>query len=108
MGKNIAAPPTQIRDNGGNTVSFIWSRGKAITLSGDFAPNFSFLVFVSTGGDIVIEPNDNNLDELPPSEKAFFSGETITLTVEDGTFLPILCKRIVASGTTATGLIVGK
>jgi hypothetical protein len=50
-------------------------------------------VFVSVAGDVVVLPSGNA------------PGQTVTFTVEGGAFVPVVVKQVLASGTTATGLI---
>lgn len=50
-------------------------------------------VFVGVAGDVVCDPAGNP------------TGQTITFTLEAGDFVPVACKRVLATGTTATGLV---
>jgi hypothetical protein len=50
-------------------------------------------VFVGVAGDVHCDPAGNP------------SGETIIFTIEAGQFVPVACKRVLVSGTTATGLV---
>ncbi len=50
-------------------------------------------VFVGVAGDVNCDPAGNP------------SGQTITFTLEAGDIVPVACKRVLVSGTTATGLV---
>lgn len=108
MSKNIVAPQVQIWDTSGNTISFVWSKEKAVSVTTDFEPGFPFQIYVGTAGNIQYIPWSNDLEDLPTKEKVFFSGATVTKAVADGTYIPVLCKKIIASGTTATGIVIGR
>lgn len=48
-------------------------------------------VYVGGAGDVTVEP--------------FYGNNTVTFSLEAGQFVPVVCRRVLATGTTATDLV---
>ena len=112
--KDISASSTRLKDLVGNNESLKMSRASLITNANsvDFEPGFDFRVYATVTGDIEVVPSDNDSlnENLSQKEKAYFNsvGSVIFADVPIGTELPVLCKSILAAGTTSTGIVIGK
>jgi hypothetical protein len=60
-------------------------------------------LYVGTGGDVVILPWYNG--QTDSASTTGVGGAQIFKNVPDGSFLPIVCSKVFATGTTATDIL---
>lgn len=84
------APNSGRNQTGGNITSFP-TRAEDITPSDTTVYNDGRQVFVGGAGDVAVEP--------------FYGQNTVTFTLEAGQLVPVVCRRVLATDTTATGLV---
>jgi len=58
-------------------------------------------VRANSAGDVVVEPYWGAGAQAPSG----YSATTVTFALGDGEFIPVVVKRVLATGTTATGLV---
>ena len=75
---------------------------KDITLPGQSASTFCRGIYVFTTGNIVLALADDD----PTLANVGLSGGPQTVPVVAGQLLPFVCRRILATGTTATGILL--
>ena len=78
------------RTPSGAAITGFPSRAVEITPSDTTTFDTGIMVFVGTGGDVVVEPLEG--------------GNTVTFAVGDGGVVPVTCRRVLAA-TTATGIV---
>ena len=83
--------PRSSRNQAGGTVTSFPLRAVTISPSNSIIHSQGIQVFVNGAGDVRVEP--------------FYGGNTVTFTVEPGQLIPVVCRRVLSTGTTATGLI---
>lgn len=75
---------------GGGVITQFPTRAEAVTPSDTTEYDLGIAVYVGGAGDVVVEP--------------FHGGNTVTFSPSAGDMLPVLCRRVLATGTTATDI----
>ena len=85
----------------GGLVTAFPARGFNITPSDETEYSGGVAVYCGSDGDVTVEPVSGAGDLAPEG----YSSTTLTFSVVAGDFVPVTAKRVLATGTTATGLI---
>lgn len=85
----------------GGMVTAFPMRGFNITASDATEYEGGVAVYAGGDGDVTVEPI-NGAGGMAPDG---YSDTTLTFTLVAGDFVPVTVKRVLATGTTATGLI---
>lgn len=79
------------RNQTGGKVTSFPLHAEAITPSDSIEYGRGRQVFAGDAGEVTVEP--------------FYGNNTVTFSLEAGQYVPVVCRRVLATGTTATGLV---